>query len=314
MTVLTVTMNPSIDKSSSVDRVLPDRKLRCNPPSFEPGGGGINVSRVLKTLGGDSTALYPMGGPPGRLFGELLDAQEIPHRPIGISGWTRENLMVLEQSDGQQFRFGMPGPELSPGEWDKCLERIVDFDPRPDFVVASGSLPPGTPKEFYALLARSCRDRGIDLIVDTSGDALKKAVEEGVFLIKPNMRELCMLAGEDLEGERGQEDFVRSLIAAGRCRFVVVSLGAAGVLAASEESMERLRAPSVTIVSKVGAGDSTVAGTVFGLSQGKTFKDAVRMGMAAGSAAVMTPGSMLCRREDVFNLYDRLKNAEAGGD
>jgi len=306
MQILTMTMNPSIDKSSAVDRVVADRKLRCREPSFEPGGGGINVSRVIKILAGESTALYPAGGASGDHIQKLLNDRDITQKVIRIEGWTRENLMVIEESDGRQYRFGMPGPALSREEWTRCLESLFEFEAQPEYLVASGSLPAGVPESFYADIARRCRENNTRLVVDTSGEALRHAVREGVFLIKPNMRELRMLARGDIESEGEQEDFVRSIIGKGQSRYVVVSLGAGGVLAASGDSLERLRAPSVRIVSKVGAGDSTVAGIVLGLSQGKPFREAVKLGMAAGSAAVMTSGSQLCRREDVFNLYDCL--------
>jgi 6-phosphofructokinase 2 len=303
MSIVTLTMNPAIDKSADVDRVVPERKLRCRPPHFEPGGGGINVARALERLGENALAVYPAGGPPAELLARLLEGEKLAHRPIVIQGWTRENLAVLETATDQQFRFGMPGPHLEDVEWRRCLDEIQDLDPVPDYLVASGSLPPGVPADFYARLARMCAAKRIRLVVDTSGDALRLSLDEGLFLIKPNLRELRAITGEDLEEESRQERLVRSLIEEGRCRYVVVSLGAAGVLAASENDLKRLRAPTVRIQSKVGAGDSTVAGIVLGLSRGKPFMEAVRYGMAAGAAAVMTPGSELCRRDDVERLY-----------
>jgi 6-phosphofructokinase 2 len=296
-------MNPAIDKSADVDRVVPDRKLRCREPDFEPGGGGINVGRVLQRLGENVLALYPAGGPPGQLLESLLEKENLARRPIPIRAWTRENLAVYESDAQQQFRFGMPGPRLEATEWRRCLNACRDLEAVPDYLVASGSLPRGVPPDFFARLARLCDEKRIRLIVDSSGEALRVAVAEGLFLIKPNLRELRELVGEDLKDESRQEQVVRSLIADKRCRYVVVSLGAAGVLAAGPDDLERLRAPTVKIQSKVGAGDSTVAGIVSGLSRGKAFMDAARYGMAAGAAAVMSPGSKLCRREDVEELY-----------
>jgi 6-phosphofructokinase 2 len=306
LSIVTLTMNPAIDKSAEVERVVPERKLRCREPTFEPGGGGINVGRVLQRLGENVMALYPAGGPPAQLMESLLEEEHLPRRPITIRGWTRENLAVYESETEQQFRFGMPGPRLETAEWRRCLDACRDLDTVPDYFVASGSLPSGVPLDFYARLARLCSDRRIRLIVDTSGEALRLAVAEGLFLIKPNLRELRELSGEDLEDESRQEQLARSLIAEKRCRYVVLSLGAAGVLAAGPEGVERMRAPTVKIQSKVGAGDSTVAGIVSGLTRGKSFIDAVRYGIAAGAAAVMSPGSQLCRREDVEELYRQL--------
>ena len=303
MSIITLTMNPAVDKSSRVDHVLAERKLRCQPPLYEPGGGGINVSRAIRNLGGDSLAVYPSGGPPGQLFRDLLDNEKINHHSVTAKGWTRQNLMIYETNSGQQFRFGMPGPELSRDEWQACLERILEQDATPEFIIASGSLPPGVPDDFYGTLARRCREKNISLILDTSKQPLCAAVESGVFLIKPNLNELHTLAGRRLENETEQEALARRLVEQKKSRYVVVSLGAAGVLAVSEQGARRLRAPTVPIKSKVGAGDSTVAGMILKLAEGWPFMDAVRYGVAAGAAAVMTPGSELCRRSDTESLY-----------
>ncbi len=309
MKIVTLTMNPAVDKSSRVDHVVAERKLRCQPPSYEPGGGGINVSRAIRNLGGDSLAVYPSGGAPGQLFRDLLDHEKINHHSITIKGWTRQNLMIYETNSGQQFRFGMPGPELSRDEGQACLDRILEQETAPEFVVASGSLPPGVSDDFYGTVARRCREKNISLILDTSKQPLRSAIESGVFLIKPNLNELHTLAGRRLENETEQEALARRLIEQKKSRYVVVSLGAAGVLAVSEQGARRLRAPTVPIESKVGAGDSTVAGMVLKLAEGWPFMDAVRYGVAAGAAAVMTPGSELCRRSDTESLYRQVTEA-----
>lgn len=304
--IVTLTMNPSIDLSTGVEHIIPDRKLRCKSLQREPGGGGINVSRVIQRLGGASIALYPVGGPAGQMLQNLLDQEGLKHHPVPIDGWTRENFMILEEATGQQFRFGMPGPPLYTSEWKQCLEEIFSLDPKPDYIVASGSLPPGVPKNFYALLAQKVKELESRLMVDTSGEELRLAVEPGLFLLKPNMRELGELAGKEIKDESEQETAARKIVESGQTEVVVVSLGAAGALLVSKEGFERLRAPSVSIKSRVGAGDSMVAGIVLSLAQGKSLREAILFGIAAGAAAVMTPGSELCRREDVEQLYTRM--------
>ncbi|MFQ5882032.1 MAG: 1-phosphofructokinase family hexose kinase [Candidatus Methylomirabilales bacterium] len=304
--IVTVTMNASIDKSCTIDRVVPERKLRCNPPCYEPGGGGINVSRAIRKLGGESLALYPSGGPTGQMLQELLDQEGLNHRAIPSEGWTRVNLTVLEESTGQQFRFVMPGPTLRHSEWQRCLDELAAVAPQPDYVVASGSLPPGVPDDFFARVVRIANDLGARSIVDTSGEALRVAAREGVYLLKPNLRELSQLAGRALDDEPNQEAAAIEMIEAGGCETVAVSLGGAGVLLVSRQEHERLRSPTVPIVSKVGAGDSMVAGIVLSLARGESLRNAVRFGVAAGAAAVMTPGAELCRREDTERLYKRM--------
>lgn len=307
MQITTLTMNPTIDKSSRVERVLAERKLRCAPPVFEPGGGGINVSRAIRNLGGESLAVFPAGeSHTGRFFQELIEGEDLTYTAVPVKARTRESLMIYETSSGQQYRFGMPGEKLRKTDWRQCLEVIFQTQPRPAFLVASGSLPPGAPEDFYARLAERCRKQSINLIVDTSGDPLCRAAEAGVYLLKPNLNELKTLVGCELLDESDHEEMVRYLVKQGSSRYVVLTLGAAGVLAASESGIERLRAPTVKIKSKVGAGDSTLAGITLKLAQGAGFREAVRYGVAAGAAAVMTPGSELCRRADVDKLVQRI--------
>ncbi len=305
-TIITLTMNPAIDKSAAVENVVPERKLRCGPPRYEPGGGGINVSRAIHKLGGESTAFYLAGGPLGEMLSNLLDQEGLNHHPTNIKGLTRQSLTVYEESTGQQFRFGMPGPEVDEKEWKKLLEKLLTHDPKPAYLVASGSLPSGVPKDFYARVARSARETGVRMIVDTSGEPLSLAVQEGVYLIKPNLREFGNLGKAEIEQESEQEALARRIIEKGRSEVVVVSLGAAGALLVEKQGHERLRAPIVSIKSKVGAGDSMVAGITLRLAQGDSVVEAVRFGVAAGAAAVMTPGTELCRKEDAESLYDKI--------
>jgi len=302
--IIAIAMNPSIDKTSSVDHVVAERKLYCKPPRFEPGGGGVNVSRAIKKLGGESLLLYPAGGLTGERLKGLLDQEGLNHRKCPTEGWTRENLVVLEESTGQQYRFGMPGPELLRREWEQWLEDLSAIEPPADFLVASGSLPPGVPPDFYAQVARVGKERGTRTIVDVSGKALEAALKEGVFLIKPNVREFRELVGKDIKEESQIKTEAQEMVKSGRCEVLVISLGAAGALAVSEDFVEHILPPTVPIVSKVGAGDSMVAGIALSLARGNPLRESVLFGVAAGSAAVMTPGTELCRREDTERLFE----------
>ncbi len=216
---------------------------------------------------------------------------------------------MYEEATTLQYRFNLPGPTLQEGEWRRCLDTIAALDPQPDYLVASGSLPPGVPSDFYAQLARMGQQLGARVIVDTSQQALREAVRAGVFLIKPNLRELSQLAQRELGDEADQEAVAEEIVRSGGCDAMVVSLGAAGVLLVTQHGATRVRAPTVPIRSKVGAGDSMVAGIVLSLARGLPLPDAVRFGVAAGAAAVMTPGSELCRRDDAERLYARLRRS-----
>jgi len=306
--IMTITMNPCIDKSTSVDNVVAERKLRCSRPRYEPGGGGINVARAMHRLGEDSKALYLAGGSVGDMLKQLLDKEQIRHEPFEIGAIARESLVVYEESSEQQYRFGMPGPEVKEEEWQDFMDRLDEIAPKPDFIIGSGSLPPGVPEDFYARVSKWGKHHGAKTIVDTPGEPLSLACKEGVFLVKPNLRELEILAGKSIESEQEQENLARRLVDECGAEVVVVSLGAAGALFAWKEGVDRVRAPTVPIKSKVGAGDSMVGGIMTALKRGWEIPDAVRFGVAAGAAAVMTEGTELCRREDTERLYERIKN------
>jgi len=292
-----------------VQNVVPERKLRCRNPRYEPGGGGINVSRAIHNLGGSAVAVYTAGGFAGKLLQHLLDREGIPHHAIPVDGWTRDNLVVYEESTGQQFRFGMPGPTLRDDEWKNCLAELSSIASNAEYIIASGALPSDVPEDFYAQVARLGKKLKAKVVVDTSGEPLRLALSEGVFLIKPNLRELTMLAGHELVDESQQERLAGKIVDDGQSEVVVISRGAGGVLAVWKEGHEHVRAPTVPIKSKVGAGDSMVAGIVLSLARGRALPEAVRFGIAAGTAAVMTPGTELCRRDDTERLYAMMSAA-----
>jgi 6-phosphofructokinase 2 len=308
-TVVTLTMNPAVDKSAVTSDVVAEHKLRCHTPRREPGGGGINVARALQTLGTRATAIFPAGGPTGDMLTRVLADEAVPHKHVPTAAWTRENLTIFEESTDQQYRFGMPGPELQAAEWQACLDHLARID-SPAYLVASGSLPPSVPSDFYARVSRLARERGARLLLDTSGEPLRAAAAEGVYLLKPNAREFAQLTEEPFESEQQQETLARQLVARGACEILVLSLGAAGILLATADGIRRLRSPAVPIRSKVGAGDSMMAGLTHGLVQGQDLLAVARLGVAAGAAAVMTPGTELCRREDVEQLTARLAAAK----
>ena len=303
-TIVTLTMNPSLDISTSIQTVAPELKLRCNEPTFHPGGGGINVSRAIRFLDGQSTAVYAAGGHTGSMLRQLLDEEGIINQVVPIQGLTREGFAVYEESSTLQYRFNMPGPELEASEWILCLETVFELNPK--YIVASGSLPRGVPVQFYGELTRYAKQYDIRVIVDTAGDALKRAFGNGVYLMKPNLNELELFSGEKISGEDDIRKVARRLINEGLAEVMVVSMGAAGASLITSTEYAHMYAPIVPIKSKVGAGDSMVGGLVMGLADGRDLLDAVRFGIAAGTAAVMTPGTELCRASDTHRLYEQI--------
>ncbi len=300
---VTLTLNPTVDMSTATDYVVADRKLRCDRRTFDPGGGGINVARVMRELGVPVRALWTRGGLTGARLEQLLGDTGIEHQAIPIEGDTRDHLMVIERSSGRQYRFNLPGPALSETELEACLEAVTELDPETPYLVLSGSLPAGTPDDFYARLAQAAPE-GCKVVLDTSDQALARGVEAPVYLIKPNAGELARLAGTDIEGDHQIRDVAREYISRGGVQVVVTSLGAGGAVATTAEESWHVTAPTVNVRSAVGAGDSMVGGMVAGLAQGWSLHDAIRYGVAAGTAAVKTDGTQLCRRDDVERLFE----------
>ncbi len=304
--IITITFSPCIDKSTSVPVLIPEKKMVCSSPKLEPGGGGINVARAIKKLGGEAIALFPSGGYTGKHFNHLLAQEGIISVIIETANETRENIIVVDESSNNQYRFGMPGTTLTAPEWKKCLvalEEISDVG----FIIASGSLPPGVPHDIYAQLAKIAKNKAAKFIVDTSGQALKEALEEGVYLLKPNLGELSFLANKESLQDDEVKQIALEFITKGNCEVMVVSMGPAGAMLVTKEFTEIIKPPAVERKSTVGAGDSMVAGIVYYLSLGKAIKEAAMYGVACGTAATMNSGTELCKKDDVEYLFTKLK-------
>lgn len=305
-TIVTITFSPCIDKSTTVPSMVPEKKMKCTAPKLEPGGGGINVARAIKKLGGEAVAIFPSGGYTGIFFNHLLYAENIPAIIIDTENETRENFIVLDIAGNNQYRFGMPGTVLLEAEWKKCLDAIENV-PEAGFVVASGSLPPGVPADIYRRLAAITRRKGAKFVVDTSGDALRHAAEEGVYLLKPNLGELSTLTGISHIDTTIVEDIAMDFLRGSSCEIMVVSMGKEGAVLATKEEAYRIAPPEVERKSTVGAGDSMVAGIVYSLSKGDSLKQSLACGVACGTAATMNYGTELCNKNDVEMLLQKIE-------
>lgn len=303
--IVTLTFNPAIDKSTTVEALVPDKKLKCSTPRFEPGGGGVNVARAIHKLGGEALAVYPAGGHTGFFFNELLREEGVQTIPVMIRQPTRENLVVLDITADKQYRLGMPGPLLAEMEWRELLQ-VIESLPDLRYLVASGSLPAGVPPDVFAQLAVIARKKEARYIADTSGEALRQVVKAGLYLLKPNLGELAALCGKEWLSETEAAEAAMALLQQGHCQVIVVSLGEAGALLVTKEMVSTIRPPQVERKSTVGAGDSMVAGMVYSLEAGKDMLTAVQYGVACGTAATMNPGTELCRKEDVEMLFSRI--------
>lgn len=305
--IVTITLNSCIDKSTRVAALIPEKKLRCAAPKFEPGGGGINVARAIKKLGGHATAIYFAGGYSGKFLETLLSREEVDSEVIETNSHTRENLIVVDESTNAQYRFGMPGSQIEQSEWEACLHQLEQIQGA-SFIVASGSLSPGIPTNIFGRIAGIAKKLNAKFIVDTSGEALQQAVKEGVYLIKPNLNELASLTGKKQLNKEEIVKEARTIIATGGCQVMVVSLGAEGALLITETQAIQFMPPMVERKSTVGAGDSMVAGIVFCLQHNKSIEEAVKYGVASGTAATMNTGTELCKLIDVQRLVPQVKS------
>ncbi len=297
-------MNPALDKSTTIQDLVPEKKMRCTNLQVDAGGGGINVSKVIQELEGETTALFPSGGLNGKMLEQMLIAKGLQSKVIPIKGETRESFAAISISTNEQYRFVLPGPELSNEELNSCYQAIESFKPVPGIIIFSGSLPPETPDEFMAKLASLARSTGAKFIADTSGDTLKQAVNEGVYLLKPSLSELCFLVGKQYLELSEVEDAARSIIDKGSSEVIVVSMGPSGALLLTKNISKQIPAPDIKKASSVGAGDSMVAGMALKLSQNRPLIEVVQFGVACGSAATMNAGSQLCKKEDVYKLFE----------
>lgn len=304
--ILTITLNPTIDKNVSIEKLEPETKLRCSAVRNDPGGGGINVSKGLRKLGLDSIAIFPTGGHNGDLLKALLQEDDIEFEAIAVENETRESFIIIETSTNKQFRFNPPGSETEIN----VVEKIVEYIDSNQFthITASGSLLPGMPADSFAIIARHAKAKGIKFILDSSGDALRKGLEEGVYLFKPNLGELAKLIGTERIELKDVENAARKLIAKGWAELIAVSMGKDGAMLVSAKEVHTSRAPDVEKKSTVGAGDSMVAGMVYMLSQNKPLSDVLSFGVACGTAATMNEGTELFNAEDAKVLFDQIRN------
>tara|TARA_R110001599_G_scaffold117533_2_gene285960 strand:- start:255 stop:1211 length:957 start_codon:yes stop_codon:yes gene_type:complete len=311
--ILTITLNPALDVATSCEQMVPSHKLRCSHAERFPGGGGINVARVVQRLGGDCLALYLAGGVVGDRLQKLVDAERVPSHRLTIADETRESFSVLENSTGREYRFVLPGPDLSAAEWQACVDFLAAIEPAPRYVVLSGSLPPGLAIDSYAQLARLARARGSRVVLDSSGAPLEAALAAGVFLIKPSLRELSDLTGAHPEDESQWRVAAESLIRDGRAELVALSLGERGAMLFSADGAWRADALQVDVKSTTGAGDSFLAAMVWALAQDMALPAAFRHGVAAGSAALLHAGTTLCRADDVARLVEQVRVTSMDG-
>jgi 6-phosphofructokinase 2 len=303
--ILTLTINPALDVLTSIDKVNDTHKMRCGPTLKQPGGGGVNVARVLQRLGSNCMALYLAGGVTGERHHQLMHSEKVRTHVIPIAEETRESFSVHETSSGHDFRFVLPGPKVSAAEYEACFDYVEQHLPK-KFLVISGGLAPGVPDNFYARLVALAKAHNVRVVLDANGPALADALKAGVYLFKPSLRELRDLTGQVLRTVDEQVAAAEQLIHNGQAQMVAVSLGSEGALVVSATEQWRARSIQVEVQTTIGAGDSFVAGMVWALGRGDSLVKAFQYGMASGAAALLEPGTSLCQAADIHRLLPQV--------
>jgi 6-phosphofructokinase 2 len=306
ITIATLTFAPCIDKSFSVPQLQPEKKLKCTIPVLEPGGGGINVARALLKLGTASISIFPEGGYTGKFLKQLVEEAYVKAVAIEVVHETRENIIVFEEKTGNQYRFGMPASELSVLDWRSCVQALNKLGDL-SYLVISGSLPGGAPPALFADLSAIAASKKAELVIDSAGPELRQAAGQGVFLMKPSLRELGILAGDSSVSVSSAAHVARTLINRGTCEVFIVSLGAAGAVLVTRDISLSLTPPSVVTKSTVGAGDSMVAGVLHFLAQGRSLQEAAAFGVACGTSSTQHAGTQLCDKDGAEKLYPLVK-------
>jgi len=305
--IVTLTMNPAIDTSVEVGHIMTDHKIRCLKAHRDPGGGGINVARTLKRFGAEPLAIFPMGGASGHTLEHLVAQEGVRHQSFVIEHDCRANFAVNEIETNAQYRFVLPGPTLNEEEWSAGLGLMTQASSR-GYAVASGSLPRGVPHDFYARLARNLTVLGgAKLVLDTSGPPLKHALDLGVYLVKPSLSEFTDLLDQGNPDHQACHAAARNLVVNGKAEIVALTMGADGAMLVSRDVALYAKPPPVEIRGTVGAGDSFLGLLVLSIARQMSLPDAFRHAVAAGSAALLSPGTGLCNPEHVEQLVPQVE-------
>jgi 6-phosphofructokinase 2 len=303
--ILTITLNPALDVLTTIDKVSDTHKMRCGEVLKHPGGGGVNVARVLHRLGANCVALYVAGGVTGERHHKLMNAEKVRCHVMPITQETRESFSVHELSSGHDFRFVLPGPNVTAAEYEACFNYVAQHLPK-EFLVISGGLAPGIPVDFFARLVKLAKQNNVRVVLDANGPALQAGLQEGVTLFKPSLRELRELTGQDLPDEASWKNAAQQLIDRHQAKIVALSLGDEGAMVVTATESWRARSLKVNVKTTIGAGDSFVGGMVWSLARGDSLLKAFQYGMASGAAALLAPGTSLCQAADVHRLLPEL--------
>jgi 6-phosphofructokinase 2 len=304
--IATITLNPSLDQHITVDGLVIDGTNRWSRLHRYAGGKGIDVSRAIYEMRGRTVAYGFIGGPVGRAVEILLDEEGVPFNFTPIHRETRTNFIITDSKTGRQTRIDAPGPHITKDEFERFQRKMRRISPNPDLIVVGGSLPPGIPNNVYYSIIIESKTFGVRAILDSEGQWLAEGIKAKPYLVKPNVQEAEGLLGRELPDEdaiiKGALDIVDMGV-----EIAVISRGEEGIIAATEKEVIKAVPPQVKVKSAVGAGDCTIAGLALKLADEESLFSACRLAAALGTAAALTPGTELARREDVEELLPQVK-------
>ncbi len=300
-----MTLNPALDRTIIVEKLIQDDTTRILSETLYAGGKGIDVSRVVRELGGQSVALGLVGGYDGLHLEGLLINAGVMTDFTKISGETRTNIIIKEEDTKRQYAISAAGPQILPAEIGEVYHSVLQLQSM-DYLVLSGSLPKGVSPNVYGQLILAGKKKESFVVLDTDGRALKESIDYRPTLIKPNQFELSRLVDSDLTCEEDISKACEKIHGLG-IEYILVSRGKEGIIFSTEKYKIKAVAPPVQVDSTVGAGDSVVAGFVQAHSQGKELAECVRMACAAGTATAKTPGTELCHLHELQEILQQIK-------
>ena len=303
--IYTVTLNPALDKTVEIPNFTLDAVNRITTLRTDPGGKGLNVSKVIVKLGGKSIAIGVLGGTTGRRIADAMDALGVETDFTFAEGETRTNLKVVDCVRHTNTDLNEPGFTVTQDVLDGMLAALTNKIQPGDIVVLSGSLPKGAPVNTYGIWAAACDKAGARVFLDADGQALQYGLETKPYLVKPNNHELSRLTGRTLDTVEDLLTAARDIIAQG-VKKVVVSMGGDGALFVSETAAYRAEGLKVPVGSTVGAGDSMVAALAYATEQGLDDGETVALAVATSAANVMCSGSQAAERSAVDELLPRV--------
>ena len=304
--IYTVTLNPALDKTVEIPGMALDTVNRVTSMRTDPGGKGINVSKVIAKLGGESCAVGILGGESGRTLLAALEREGLRTHFRFVEGQTRTNLKIIDRALHTNTDINEPGLTVSPADLDALLRDLLGMMHEGDIVVLAGSLPQGAPQDTYRVWTAACREKGARVCLDADGVLLAEGLKAAPYLIKPNEDELSRLVGHRLTDTDELIAEGRRLLKGGVTR-VVISLGERGALYLRGNEVLYAEGLSVPVGSTVGAGDSVVAALAYADSLGMSDEDAVCLSTATGAANVMCSGTQPAERETVEKLLPQVK-------